>query len=163
MSTCHIWYFSLTGIFCLVLCCSTIDAIFILRQLQEKYGAKGRKLYYAFVDLEKAYDRVPRAVTSWALRKLGVEEWIVRAVMSMYEEAWTVVRTKDGDSERFEVKVGLHQGSVLSPLLFIIVMEVVTREVRGGLPWELLYADDLVLTAESGCIKDVVEFRAVYR
>ena len=74
-----------------------------MRQLQEKYGAN------EIVDLEKAYDRVPRAVTSWALRKLGVEEWMVRAVMSMYEETWTVVRTKDGDSERFEVKVGLHQ------------------------------------------------------
>ena len=84
----------------------TIDAIFILRQLQEKYGAKGKKLYYAFVHFEKVYDRVPRAVTSWALRKLGVEEWMVRAVMLVYEEAWTVVRTNDGDSERFEVKAG---------------------------------------------------------
>ena len=51
-------------------------------------------LYYTFVDLEKAYDRVPRAVTSWALRKLGVEEWMVRAVMSVYEEAWIVVKNK---------------------------------------------------------------------
>lgn len=61
----------------------------------------------------------------------------------------TSVRTADGDSESFEVKVGLHQGSVLSPLLFVIVMDVVTREVREGLPWELLYADDLVLMANS--------------
>ena len=52
-------------------------------------------------------------------------------------------------SEWLDVKMGLHQGSVLSPLLFIIVMEVVSREIRGGLPWELLYADDLVLLAES--------------
>lgn len=127
----------------------TTDAIFIVRQVQEKYRAKGKRLYYAFVDLEKAYDRVPREVTRWAMRMLGVEEWLVSAVMAMYEEAWTVVRTKEGDSERFEVKVGLHQGSVLSPLLFVIVMEAVTRNVRGGLPWELLYADDLVLMAES--------------
>ena len=45
--------------------------------------------------------------------------------------------------------MGLHQGSVLSPLLFIIVMDVISREIRGGLPWELLFADDLVLIAES--------------
>ena len=71
------------------------------------------------------------------------------AVMAMYDEALTVVRTSDGDSDSFEVKVGLHQGSVLSPLLFVIVMDVVSRVVRGGLPWELLYADDLVLMDET--------------
>ena len=48
-------------------------------------------------------------------------------------------------SEWFGVNVGVHQGSVLSPLLFIIVMEAVTHNVREGLPWEMLYADDLVL------------------
>ena len=47
------------------------------------------------------------------------------------------------------MKVGVHQGSVLSPLLFACVMEALTQEVREGLPWELLYADDLVLMAES--------------
>ena len=43
-----------------------------------------KKLYFGFVDLEKAFDRVPREVTSWAMHKLGVEEWLVSAVMSMY-------------------------------------------------------------------------------
>ena len=52
------------------------------------------------------------------------------------------VRTEAGLSESFEVTVGLHQGSVLSPLLF--VMDVVSSEARSGLPSELLYADDLV-------------------
>ena len=56
---------------------STTDAIFVVRQLQEKYLAVNR-LYMAFVDLEKAFDRVLRKVIWWALRKLGVEEWIVR-------------------------------------------------------------------------------------
>ena len=50
-------------------------------------------------------------------------------------------------SQGFGVKVGVHQGSVLSPLLFIIVMEALSRKFRGGLPMELLYADDLVLMA----------------
>ena len=45
----------------------------------------------------------------------------------------------------FNVKVGVHQGSVLSPLLFIIVLDALSRE---GLPMELFYADDLVLMAE---------------
>ena len=46
------------------------------------------------------------------------------------------------------MNVGVHQGSVLSPLLFIIVMEAVTHNVREGLPWEILYADDLVLVGK---------------
>ena len=67
--------------------------------------------------------------------------------MSLYTEACTVVRTDAGLSESFEVKVGLHQGSVLSPLLFAAVMDVVSSEARRGLPAELMYTDDLVIMA----------------
>ena len=74
----------------------------------------------------------------------------MKAVMVMYEGAQTVVRTTEGDSKAFNVKVGLHEGSVLSPLLFVIVMEMISRELRAGLPLELLYADDLMAeSAES--------------
>ena len=69
----------------------TTDSIFVVRQLQEKYLAKKKDLWMAFVDLEKAFDRVPREVVWWALRKLGVDEWIVTVIKSMYEDATTVV------------------------------------------------------------------------
>ena len=78
-----------------------------------------------------------------------MEEWVVQTVMTMYERARIVVRTKQGYSTEFEVKVGVHQGLVLSPLFFVAVMEVVTQEVKEGLPWELLYADDLILVVQS--------------
>ena len=52
----------------------TTDTIFVVRQLQEKYLAANKRLYMAFVALEKAFDRVPRKIIWWALRKLGVEE-----------------------------------------------------------------------------------------
>ena len=97
----------------------TTDAIFMARQMQENF----KKLYFGFVDLEKAFDRVPREVISWAMSKLGVEEWLVLAVMSMYSGAKTVVRTVCGNSKSFEVKVGMHQGSALSPLLFVIIVK----------------------------------------
>ena len=116
----------------------TTDAIFIVRQLQEKYREKKKDLYFAFIDLEKAFDRVPREVLWWAMRQLGVEEWLVQVVMSMYEGARTVVRASFGNSESFPVRVGVHQGSVLSPLLFIMVMEAVTKYSKSGLPWEFL-------------------------
>ena len=112
----------------------TTDAIFVVRQLQEKYLAANKRLYTAFVDLEKASDRVPRKVIWWALRKLGVEEGIVRLVQGMYANARSRVRVGEGYSEEFEVKVGVHQGSVLSPLLFIIVLEALSREFCSGAP-----------------------------
>ena len=104
----------------------TTDAIFILRQLQEKHLARKLLLYLAFVDLEKAFDRVPRKVIWWDTRKLDVEEWIVKLVQAMYANAnaKSQVRVNSTYNESFEVKVGVHQGSVLSPLLFIIVLEV---------------------------------------
>jgi hypothetical protein len=127
----------------------TTDAIFIVRQMQEKHNVKRKCLYFAFVDLEKAFDRVPRAILWWAMRSLGTEEWIIRVTQAMYEHARSAVRVNNSYSEEFEVKVGVHQGSVLSPLLFICVMEALSREFRHGCPWELLYADDLVIMADS--------------
>ena len=53
------------------------------------------------------------------------------------------------ESKAFNVKVGEHQGSVLSPLLFFIVLKGLSREFREDLPMELLQVDDLVLIAET--------------
>ena len=81
----------------------------LLRQMQENFRVKGEKLYFGFVDLEKAFDRAQRKVIWWAMHKLAVEEWLVLAVMSMYTGAKTVVRTVYGNSSHFEVNVGMHQ------------------------------------------------------
>lgn len=126
-----------------------IDAIFILRQLQEKYISKKKDMFFIFVDLEKAFDRIPRKIIWWSMRKLGVEEWLVQVVRSMYENAKSKVHIGSKLSNEFEVKVGVHQGSVLSPLLFAIVMEAISREFRLSCPWEILYADDLVISADN--------------
>ena len=61
------------------------------------------------------FDRVPREVVWWALRHLGVEEWLVTVVRAMYEGVTTAVKIKDGESNGSEVKVGVHQSSLLSP------------------------------------------------
>lgn len=127
----------------------TIDAIFSVRQMMEKYEAAGRKLYMVFVDLEKAFDRVPRKVIWWALRRKGVIEREIQAIIDMYDGVRTAVKLEDDRSDWFEVKVGVHQGSVLSPLLFAVVLDEITKDVREGIPKEFLYADDLVLIGES--------------
>src|SRR3989441_5543272 len=74
---------------------------------------------------------------------------MVNVIKSLYEGVTTAVKRNGEESESFEVKVGLHQGSVLSPILFNIVMQAIADNFKKGLPWELLYADDLVLLAES--------------
>jgi len=60
--------------------------------MQKNFGVEGKKLYFGYMGLEKAFDRVPREVISWAMRKLGVKEWLVLAVMSMYTGAKTVIK-----------------------------------------------------------------------
>ena len=70
-------------------------------------------------------------------------------VQGMYANVRSRVCVGEGFSNEFEVKIGVHQGSVLSPLLFIIVLEALSREFRAGVPWEDLYADDLVIIADS--------------
>ena len=94
---------------------------------------KDKKLYMRFVDLEKAFDRVPRRVMQSAMRKKGLPEILVKAVMSLYEGSKMKVITGSEFSEEFYVAVGVHQGSVLSPLLFAIVVNVVTENARESL------------------------------
>ena len=74
--------------------------------------------YMCFVNLEKALNRVQRKVLEWAMRKKGIQEVLVRSVMSLYEGAKTRVIMDSELSEEFEVKEGIHQISVLSPFLF---------------------------------------------
>ena len=76
---------------------------------------KKEQLYFIFVDLEKAFDRVPQEVVQWSMRKLRVEDWSVRVVMAMYDGPKTCVRVNEVQSEDFEVKVGVHQGVNLEP------------------------------------------------
>jgi len=79
------------------------------------------------------------------MRNFGVKQWLTshQSIMSMYTDAKTFV-TFCGNSKCFEVKL-----VCMSPLLFVIVMEAISREFRVALPWEFLYADDLVVIAET--------------
>ena len=104
----------------------TTDAICIVRQLQEKYLAANKRLYMAFVDLENAVDQEPWKVFWWALRKLDVEEWIVRLVKGMYANAhpcWWVVQWRvwsEGHSPRLGTQpAALHHcaWSIITPVL----------------------------------------------
>ena len=78
-----------------------------------------------------------------------MEEWSVRVIQGMYNDVKSRVRVNGQYSKEFGVGVNVHQGSVLSSLLFILVLEALSRQFRTGVPWELLYADDLAVMAHS--------------
>ena len=99
--------------------------------------------------MEKAFDRVSRKVIEWALRKKLVTEKLVQTVMSMYKRAKTWVQVGGGHSEEFDVGVGFRQESVLSLFLFSILLDTLSENRRKGALYRLLYADDLVLMAET--------------
>ena len=107
-------------------------------------------LFFTFVDLGKVYERVPRDLVYWCMKKRGVPEKLVRLVEATCHGASTVVRTTHGKTDEFPIiKVGLHQGSGLSPFLFIVVLDVISEEFGCGLPRELLFADDLAVVTDT--------------
>ena len=87
----------------------------------------------------------------------------MRLVQGMYANVRSHVCVGEGYSKEFEVKVGVHQGSVLSPLHFIIVLEALSREFRSGVPWKDLYADDLAIIAEllEECVRRLLTWKEV--
>ncbi|XP_066964382.1 uncharacterized protein [Macrobrachium rosenbergii] len=86
---------------------------------------------------------LPKRVVYWCLRKRGVTEKLVRLVKMMYEGAKTTGQTNYGETETFPVEVGLHQGSALSPFLFLVSIDTLTSELRNNNEWlDLLFADD---------------------
>ncbi len=141
-----------------------MDQIFSFRMVVEKILEKRKKLYAAFMDLEKAYDRVNWLALLEVFRIFGVGGKLLSATKSFYEEASACVKICGETSEHFEIKVGLSQGCVMSPWLFNIYMDGVMRAVKGkvgkvgvrvyteGSKWVLnsiLFADDIVLIAEN--------------
>ncbi|EYC37298.1 hypothetical protein Y032_0808g2454 [Ancylostoma ceylanicum] len=89
---------------------STIDAIFIARQVMEKYREKNKTYHVAFLDLEKAYDRLPRTALWEVMRERGIPEYMVKIVQDMYEGATARVRSGHGTTSKFTIAVGVHKG-----------------------------------------------------
>ena len=102
-----------------------------------------------FIDLEKAYDKELREVLWWTLMKKGVPVKYIDIIKDMYDRVVTNVRTCEGITSDFSITIGLHQGSALSPFLFVIVMDELTRAIQDELQWCMLFADDIVLVDET--------------
>ena len=136
---------------------STTDQLFTLRMVLEKAWEYGKSVYSCFVDLEKAYDRVPRGKLWSVLQEYGIDGPLLGAIQSLYTNCSSCVRVNGSKSTPFTVGVGLRQGCVLSPLLFIIYMDWMLQRSRGEECFtlgdlrvsHLLFADDLVILTSS--------------
>ena len=134
----------------------TTNAMLALRMLMKKYREGQRELHCVFVNLEKAYNRVPSEELWYCMRKSRMAKKHVQLAQDIYEGSETVVRCAIGTTESFKVKVGLHQGSGLSPFLFAVIMDRLTDDERREPPWTMLFADDIVICQET---KEEVEQR----
>ena len=115
----------------------------------EVHGRSG-SMALGLVDLEKPFDTVPTEMMMATIRWLGVPEAEVRMVEGMYEKttARVVVGEEASEEFDFEEKIGLGQGSVLSPSLFIAVLDLIGRKtVMKDAMKKLFYADNLALVA----------------
>ena len=128
---------------------STTDEIFCLRMLLEKWIEGQKAVHCAFIDLEKAYDRVPTEELWECLRLAETSECYITIIKDTYDGATTTVRSAAGLTEEFKVGVGLHQGSALSSFLFAIIMDKLTEDIRKDTPWDMLFADDIVLSRQN--------------
>jgi hypothetical protein len=102
-----------------------------------------------FIDLEKVYDKVIKNIIWCVLQKYKVSLKYITLIKDMHDNVVTSVRTSDGDTNDFSINIGLHQRSALSPYLFALVMDEVTRDIQGGISWCMLFTDDVVLVDES--------------
>ncbi|GJU19090.1 retrovirus-related pol polyprotein LINE-1 [Tanacetum coccineum] len=91
---------------------STTEAIHLLRNLMKKYRERQRDLHMGFLDLEKAYDSVPRELIWRSLINKGTPRRYLRVIKDLYDGAKTRVRSSVGNTELFSVEVGLHHGSM---------------------------------------------------
>ncbi|VDO73409.1 unnamed protein product [Heligmosomoides polygyrus] len=131
--------------------CSTVDAIHSARLLIEKHREKQTSVHIAFLELEKGFDR---EVIWYALRQHGVPGELIDWVRILYSSPKSRVPAAAGTSMEFPVSVGVHRGSALFPLLFVVVMDAITRDLQKPVAWTLLYVDDVVLASED---KDKLE------
>uniref|UniRef100_A0A3P9BVE3 Reverse transcriptase domain-containing protein n=1 Tax=Maylandia zebra TaxID=106582 RepID=A0A3P9BVE3_9CICH len=116
----------------------------------------GQKISINFIDFEKAFDSVHRP-TLWAiLRHYGVPQQFVDAFRCLYSNSRCCVRTDDGCTAFFKINTGVRQGCVLSPFLFLLVIDFIMRrsvdQAGIGVPWhearnltDLDFADDIAL------------------
>lgn len=128
---------------------STVDLIFSVRQLQEHHYEFGEDLLIIFLDIEKAYDSVLRKKVWQAMENKGVEKETVNRVKEMYFGGMSCVKVGGERTDWFKQTSGLKQGSALSTLIFVVVMDEIMMQVEEKIGEDkmktMVFADDLMV------------------
>ena len=111
---------------------STTEAIYLLRNLMEKYQSKRKDLHIIFINLKKAYCVPRNNLESFGKKMVRVE--YIKVIKDMYEEVMTSVRTPRGETNDFPIRIGLHQGLTLSPYLFNLVLDSLNASIQDQIP-----------------------------
>ena len=114
---------------------NTTDAVFSIRQLQEKCHEEKKNLYMAFIDLSKAFDTVNRELLWRVLQKFGVPAKYLSVLRQFHDGMQARVRAGGLTSDPFPVAVGVKQGCVLAPALFnlfLAAITLITHNIIGG-------------------------------
>ena len=135
---------------------STIEQIFVLRNIIEQLVEWNASLYICFIDYEKAFDSVHRETLWRIMSSYGIPPKLVRMVQAMYKGSKCAAIDGGGKTGWFYIKSGVRQGCVMSGSLFLLVIDWVTRktlsEGNTGIRWRFIeklddldFADDLAL------------------
>ena len=156
---------------------STIDHIFTLKMLLENTRDYNKPLFLCFIDIQKAYDSVNRALLWTICKHYGITDKIVRLLELLYKDSKACVRINGELSDTFDIQTGVQQGGIPSPILFNIFFDFIIRRVRERLVFlkvtgvdlsygkdflhsqndddnelqllTLMYADDVVVTTDN--------------
>ena len=136
---------------------STIDKIFCLRNIIEQCIEWNSSIYLNYIDFEKAFDSVDRESLWNIIRLYGIPEKLVNILEDMYDG---YVRHNGQESEWFRITSGVRQGCIVSPFLFLIVIDWmvngVTNEGCRGFQSDMMknledrdFADDITLMSHT--------------
>ena len=151
---------------------STIDAIFILQNLIQKRLNNKKRLYCAFIDLQRAFDSVYRNALWYKLIKYGVDGKLLKLLRSMYSIVKSCVRHLNTLSDFFSSDIGLFQGEIMSPILFSFFLNDIEQNLQelifDGITLDqitiylLLFADDAILISDTkeGLQRSLNQFEA---
>lgn len=142
---------------------NTQDHIFTIKQIIEKKQPQNKNIYLAFIDLQKAFDTVPREKVWKGLQEKGINNKIIKVIQDLYKNNTNYIINNNMKSEGFKTEMGLRQGGGLSPTLFNVHMDGIIKkseqkanklfigyrnlqkvEITAG-----VFADDVVITAGS--------------